>query len=191
MGYVLIALVLAVLGAVVLLAGRWLRAIRELSRGLGALGTGRRTRQILIDVWGPIGSLIGVFNESSAGDPGPHRPAGGGPPAVARGARGHGRGCDRGGRAAAAAVCQHQRRCPVRARCHVGRPAGARADPQSAGAKRRRGDSAALPPRCLPGRGGVPPPRDRDCGARRGFFPCGELPCRAIPRRAPYWSSTT
>ena len=34
MGYVLIALVLAVLGAVVLVAGRWLRAIRELSRGL-------------------------------------------------------------------------------------------------------------------------------------------------------------
>ncbi|MGC1718681.1 MAG: ATP-binding protein [Isosphaeraceae bacterium] len=65
MRYVLIALVLAVLGAAVLVAGRWLRAIRELSRGLSALGSGGRTRQILIDVWGPVGSLIGVFNEAA------------------------------------------------------------------------------------------------------------------------------
>ncbi|MGZ3299835.1 MAG: sensor histidine kinase [Isosphaeraceae bacterium] len=65
MGYVLIALVLAVLGAAVLVAGRWLRAIRELSRGLSALGSGGRTRQILIDVWGPVGRLIGVFNEAA------------------------------------------------------------------------------------------------------------------------------
>jgi two-component system, OmpR family, phosphate regulon sensor histidine kinase PhoR len=65
MGDVLIALVLAVLGAVVLVAGRWLRAIRELSRGLSALGSGGRTRQILIDVWGPVGRLIGVFNEAA------------------------------------------------------------------------------------------------------------------------------
>jgi two-component system phosphate regulon sensor histidine kinase PhoR len=65
MRYVLIALVLAVLGAAVLVAGRWLRAIRELSRGLSALGSGGRTRQILIDVWGPVGRLIGVFNEAA------------------------------------------------------------------------------------------------------------------------------
>lgn len=65
MGYVLIALVLVVLGAAVLVAGRWLRAIRELSRGLSALGSGGRTRQILIDVWGPVGRLIGVFNEAA------------------------------------------------------------------------------------------------------------------------------
>ena len=65
MGYVLIALVLAVLGAAVLVAGRWLRAIRELSRGLSALGSGGRTRQILIDVWGPVGRLIGVFNDAA------------------------------------------------------------------------------------------------------------------------------
>ncbi|MGZ3389011.1 MAG: sensor histidine kinase [Isosphaeraceae bacterium] len=65
MGYVLIALVLAVLGAAVLVAGRWLRAIRELSRGLSALGSGGRTRQILIDVGGPVGRLIGVFNEAA------------------------------------------------------------------------------------------------------------------------------
>ena len=65
MKYVLIALVLAVLGAAVLVAGRWLRAIRELSRGLSALGSGGRTRQILIDVWGPVGRLIGVFNEAA------------------------------------------------------------------------------------------------------------------------------
>ena len=65
MGYVLIALVLAVLGAAVLVAGRWLCAIRELSRGLSALGSGGRTRQILIDVWGPVGRLIGVFNEAA------------------------------------------------------------------------------------------------------------------------------
>ncbi|MGZ3384274.1 MAG: sensor histidine kinase [Isosphaeraceae bacterium] len=65
MGYVLIALVLAVLGAAVLVAGRWLRAIRQLSRGLSALGSGGRTRQILIDVWGPVGRLIGVFNEAA------------------------------------------------------------------------------------------------------------------------------
>ncbi len=65
MRYVLIALVLAVLGSAVLVAGRWLRAIRELSRGLSALGSGGRTRQILIDVWGPVGRLIGVFNEAA------------------------------------------------------------------------------------------------------------------------------
>lgn len=65
MRYVLIALVLGVLGAAVLVAGRWLRAIRELSRGLSALGSGGRTRQILIDVWGPVGRLIGVFNEAA------------------------------------------------------------------------------------------------------------------------------
>jgi len=65
MGYVLIALALAVLIAAVLVAGRWLRAIRELSRGLVALGSERRTRQILIDAWGPVGRLIGVFNESA------------------------------------------------------------------------------------------------------------------------------
>lgn len=65
MRYVLIALVLAVLGAAVLVAGRWLRAIRELSRGLSTLGSGGRTRQILIDVWGPVGRLIGVFNEAA------------------------------------------------------------------------------------------------------------------------------
>ncbi len=65
MRYVLIALVLAVLGAAVLVAGRWLRAIRELSRGLSALGSGGRTRQILIDVWGPVGRLIGVFNDAA------------------------------------------------------------------------------------------------------------------------------
>ena len=40
-------------------------AIRELSRGLSALGSGGRTRQILIDVWGPVGRLIGVFNEAA------------------------------------------------------------------------------------------------------------------------------
>jgi two-component system phosphate regulon sensor histidine kinase PhoR len=65
MGYVLIALSLLTLGAALLMAGRWMRAVRELARGLDALGTGKRTRQILIDVWGPVGRLIGVFNEAA------------------------------------------------------------------------------------------------------------------------------
>ena len=64
MGYVLIALVLAVLGAAVLVAGRWLRRSANSPAG-SALGSGGRTRQILIDVWGPVGRLIGVFNEAA------------------------------------------------------------------------------------------------------------------------------
>ena len=65
MGYVLIASLLAIVIAVSFVAIRWLRAIRELCRGLEALGSGRRTRQILFDIWGPMGRLIGVFNESA------------------------------------------------------------------------------------------------------------------------------
>jgi two-component system phosphate regulon sensor histidine kinase PhoR len=65
MVYVLIALAVAVLIAAVLVAWRWLRAIRELCRGLDVLGSEGRTRQILINVWGPMSRLLGVFNEAA------------------------------------------------------------------------------------------------------------------------------
>ena len=40
-------------------------AIRELSRGLARWAREGEARQILIDVWGPVGRLIGVFNEAA------------------------------------------------------------------------------------------------------------------------------
>ena len=65
MSYVLIALVLAAIAAAVLVAGRWLRVLRELSRGLEAPGAGGRMRQILIEVGDPVGRLVGAFNEAA------------------------------------------------------------------------------------------------------------------------------
>jgi two-component system phosphate regulon sensor histidine kinase PhoR len=62
MGIALVALVLAGLAVAGLVAWRWLRALREVLRGLDTLGAGRRTRQILINVWGPESRQIRDFN---------------------------------------------------------------------------------------------------------------------------------
>jgi two-component system phosphate regulon sensor histidine kinase PhoR len=59
------ALVLAALTVLVLAGSRWVRAVREVSRGLEKLGKGKRTRQILIHVWGPASRLIRVFNAAT------------------------------------------------------------------------------------------------------------------------------
>ncbi|HKM51988.1 MAG TPA: ATP-binding protein, partial [Isosphaeraceae bacterium] len=65
MGTFLIALALAFLSAIGLVAWQWFRACREVLRGLDALTAGKKTRQILIDVWGPMSRLIGGFNAAA------------------------------------------------------------------------------------------------------------------------------
>jgi two-component system phosphate regulon sensor histidine kinase PhoR len=59
------ALVTAVLAVLGLAGWRWGCAVSEVSRGLDMLGKGKRTRQILIHVWGPMGRLIRVFNTAT------------------------------------------------------------------------------------------------------------------------------
>jgi len=192
MGYVLIALVLAVLGAAVLVAGRWLRAIRELSRGLSALGSGGRTRQILIDVWGPVGRLIGVFNEAA--------------PAI------QGR-IDRLeedrqqlrvvlGAMAEAVIAVDARRRLLFANTSADTLFGldatsvSRLVPElirSPQVQSAVDETLRLHhPDAYQARWRSPSVKPR-CAARREFSPCAELPfpCRGIPRRGPCWSSTT
>src|SRR3954462_3811918 len=60
---ILVTLVgLVVLAATGWMGWRWVRALREVSRGLERLGAGERTRPILSNVWGPVHGLIRVFN---------------------------------------------------------------------------------------------------------------------------------
>jgi two-component system phosphate regulon sensor histidine kinase PhoR len=60
-----LSLVLVGLVAAGLVAWQWLRAVNEILRGLDALGSGRKSRQILINVWGPVGRLTRGFNAAA------------------------------------------------------------------------------------------------------------------------------
>ena len=61
----LMSLLLVGLLVVAVAAWRWSRVLREVARGLERLGTGRRTRQILLKAWGPVRQLIRVFNAAA------------------------------------------------------------------------------------------------------------------------------
>jgi two-component system phosphate regulon sensor histidine kinase PhoR len=62
MELVLIALVLVGLAIITRVSRRWSRVLREVAHGLDTLGAGKRTRQILINVRGPVRDLVRVFN---------------------------------------------------------------------------------------------------------------------------------
>jgi two-component system phosphate regulon sensor histidine kinase PhoR len=62
MAIALIVLVIALVLAVAACCWRWVRAIREMERGLESLRDGRRPRPVLTEVRGPVGDLIRTFN---------------------------------------------------------------------------------------------------------------------------------
>ncbi len=65
MVYFVSILILASTLAIAMTAWRWARTLNEVARGLKQLADGRRSRQILVRLTGPLGSLVRVFNASA------------------------------------------------------------------------------------------------------------------------------
>ena len=65
MELLLISLLLVAVAVAVVAAWQWSRVLREVARGMDRLGAGRRTRQILLNTWGPVRHLIRVFNAAA------------------------------------------------------------------------------------------------------------------------------
>jgi len=63
---VLIAVAAAGAALAAYLGWRWASALREVTRGLEALGAGARARPVLTAAWGPVGRLVKTFNASAA-----------------------------------------------------------------------------------------------------------------------------
>jgi two-component system phosphate regulon sensor histidine kinase PhoR len=61
----LISVLLVGFAVAAVAAWQWSRVLREVGRGLDRLGTGRRTRQILLSAWGPVRQLVRVFNAAA------------------------------------------------------------------------------------------------------------------------------
>ena len=57
--------VVVTLAAGTLVAFRWSKALKEVTRGISALGDGRPTRPTLMRVGGPVGRLARIFDTVS------------------------------------------------------------------------------------------------------------------------------